>query len=55
MESGRAAPSLARSGGDAVAGGLRPTHPKGDDDEPDDVAGHLSGALGSKKKTDGDA
>ncbi len=38
--------------GHAVVGGLRPTHPRADDGE-DDVAGHLSGALGSKKKTDG--
>lgn len=31
---------------------LRPTHPRAEDD---DVAGHLSGALGAKKKTeDGD-
>jgi len=31
--------------------GLQPTHPKVSDDA-DDVAGHLSGALGSKKKTE---
>ena len=42
---------VARSGRDTLAvGGLRPTHPKTDDE--DDVAGHLSGALGSKKRTD---
>ena len=40
-----------RSGRDPLVGGLRPTHPKAQDDE-DDVAGHLSGALGTKKKTD---
>ncbi len=37
--------------GHGVVGGYRPTHPKASDEE-DDVAGHLSGALGSKKKTD---
>ena len=34
-----------------AAQGLQPTHPKVSDDA-DDVAGHLSGALGSKKKTE---
>ena len=39
------------SGPDALAvGGLRPTHPKADHE--DDVAGHLSGALGSRKRTE---
>ncbi|MGY1701831.1 hypothetical protein [Geodermatophilus sp. SYSU D00766] len=37
--------------GHSVIGGLRPTHPKARDED-DDVAGHLSGALGSKKKTE---
>jgi hypothetical protein len=37
--------------GHAVTGGYRPTSPKADDGE-DDVAGHLSGALGSQKKTE---
>jgi hypothetical protein len=32
---------------------LQPTHPRAD--EADDVEGHLSGALGSKKKTEHDA
>ncbi len=40
-----------KSGRGTLAGGLQPTHPKADDEE-DDVTGHLSGALGSKKKTD---
>ena len=38
-----------RPGRDAL-GGHRPTHPKADD--ADDVSGHLSGALGSIKKTE---
>jgi hypothetical protein len=37
--------------GHGAIGGLRPTHPKATDGE-DDVTGHLSGALGSKKKTE---
>jgi hypothetical protein len=38
-----------QSGHASTLGGPRPTHPKTDDDT--DVSGHLSGALGSKKKT----
>ncbi len=37
--------------GHAVTGGFRPTHPKVEDAD-DDVAGHLSGALGSRKKSE---
>ena len=40
-----------KSGRDTL-GGPGPKHPKADD--LDDVSGHLSGALGSKKKGDGD-
>ncbi len=35
--------------GHGITGGLRPTHPRSSDE---DVAGHLSGALGSKKHTE---
>jgi hypothetical protein len=41
------------TGGSEVAQTYRPTHPKAVDS--DDVSGHLSGALGSKKKTEHDS